>query len=117
MGSTSKGSNQCPLKMEELTPELNYRFTIIEAINFLKQTRKELLVKLTNVAMSGEWNDVDSVFDEGDEIDFDSSYFKDCKDDNINALYRLIKVNDEIIDYLIERNNIQDNELGIRIIL
>lgn len=47
--------------MDELTPELNYRFAIIEAVKFLKQTRQELFVKLTNVAMTGEFKDADTV--------------------------------------------------------
>jgi hypothetical protein len=99
--------------MEKLTPELNYRFTIMEAINFLKQTRKELFLKLANIAMSGEFSDIES--EEGDEINLDASFFKDCEDDNINGLYRLLKVTDETIEYLIERNDIKDNELEIKL--
>jgi len=52
--------------MEELTPEINYRFTVIESVDFLNQTKKELFVKLVNIAMSGEYSDAN--FEEGDEI-------------------------------------------------
>ena len=101
--------------MEELTPELNYRFTIIEAINFMNQTKNELFLKLVNIAMNGEFIDSNSIFEVGDEINVDASYFKNCKDDNIHGLLRLLSVTNETIDYLLERNDIDENELGIKV--
>lgn len=99
--------------MDELTPEMNYRFTIIEAIDFLNQTKKELFTKLVNTAMAGEYNDSD--FDEGDEITFDISHFQNCKDNNVQTLIKQLKAIQNSVDSLKNDNNIQDDELGIKI--
>ncbi len=99
--------------MEELTPEINYRFTVIEAIDFLNQTKNELFVKLVNIAMAGEYGDLS--FGEGDEMPADISYFKNCEDQNVQALVKQLQAIQDIINYLMNVNNIKDDELGIRI--
>lgn len=101
--------------MEELTPEQNYRFTIIEAIDFLMKTKEDLHIKLVNIAMAGEFSDANSVFEEGDEIKLGVSELKNCTDDNIRGIIRLYKITEETIEYLIERNDIKDDELGINV--
>ena len=96
--------------MEVLTPEQNYRFTVIEAIDSLNQTKNELFTKLVNIAMAGEYSDF-----EGDEMPADISYFQNCDDQNIQALMKQFNAIQDTIDYLVNVNNIQDDELGIKI--
>ena len=101
--------------MENFSKDQNYRFTIIEAINYLNEVKNNLYLKMVNVAMAGEMNDVDSIFEEGDMIKVRIADLKNLNDDNIHALHRQYKVTEEIIDYLIERNEIEDSELGITV--
>lgn len=98
---------------DELTPELNYRFTIIEAIDFLKLSQNEIFTKLVNVAMAGEYSDF--ISDDGDVIPSDISYFQKCDDQNVQVLIKYFERIQETINYLMNVNNIQDDELGIRI--
>ncbi len=96
--------------MEEITPEMNYRFTIVEAIDFLNQTKKELFIKLVNIAMANEYSDF-----EGDEMPVDISYFQNCDDQNAQALIKQFKAIQDTIDYLMNVNNINDDDLGIKV--
>ncbi|GEM_PF-3779511 len=99
--------------MEELTPEMNYRFTIIESIDFLYQTKNELFIKLVNIAMAGEYSEAN--FGEGDEMPADISYFKNCKDQNVQTMIKHIQIIQNTINYLMYINKIQDDELGITV--
>lgn len=96
--------------MEVLTPEQNYRFTVIEAIDSLNQTKNELFTKMVNIAMAGEYSDF-----EGDEMPADISYFKNCEDQNVQAMIKQLQNIQDTINYLMNVNNIQDDELGIKI--
>lgn len=101
--------------MEELTPEMNYRFTIIEAIDFLNKTNKELFGKLANVALSGELSDAAELFDEGESIPVVTDQFDNCEDVNVRLLGTMMKTVNQIKEHIIRINNIKDDELSITV--
>ena len=63
--------------------------------------------------MAGEYSDF--ISDEGDVIPSDISYFQNCDDQNVQVLIKHFEKIQETINYLMNVNNIQDNELGIGI--
>ena len=101
--------------MEELTPEQNYRFAVIESINYLKQSKQEVFVKLVNIAMAGKLADFDSLFGEGDDLEFDDMIFEELYDHNISELLRVYRITRDTIKYLQSSNKIADDELDIEI--
>jgi tRNA U34 5-carboxymethylaminomethyl modifying GTPase MnmE/TrmE len=101
--------------MEELTPEQNYRFTLIEAINQLIEARNDLQVKIINLAMAGEFSEINDNFEVGDEIPLDIEYFKNIKDINVQALLKMYHEIDHLINHLFNINKIGEEELDIEV--
>jgi tRNA U34 5-carboxymethylaminomethyl modifying GTPase MnmE/TrmE len=101
--------------MEELTPEQNYRFALIEAVNQLIEARNDLQVKIVNLAMSGEFSEINDIFEVGDEIPVDLEYFKNIKDINVNALLKMYYDIDHLVNHLCNINNIDEEELDVEV--
>ena len=101
--------------MEEISPEYNYRVAVLEAVNSLKQMKDTLNQRMLNIAMSGEFKEVDDLFEVGDIIQTDEEMFRNCEDTNIRVLLALRKDVSVVIDKLININNIGDDELDIEI--
>jgi hypothetical protein len=101
--------------MEELSPEQNYRFTLIEAVNQLIKSRNEFDVRIVNLAMSGEFAEIDALFEVGDVIPADMGYFEHCKDINVQELLKLYNQTNDLIHTLVNVNNIKEEELDLEV--
>jgi hypothetical protein len=94
---------------------MNYRFTIIEAIDLINKINKELFEKLANVAMAGEFSDAAELFNENENIPVVTDQFDNCKDVNVRLIAALMKTSNQIKGHIIRINNIKDDELGITV--
>ena len=101
--------------MEELSPEQNYRFALIESINQLIKSRNEFELRIVNLAMSGEFAEIDALFEVGDVIPADIDYFEHCKDINIQSLLKLYHQTNDLIHTLVNVNNIMEAELDVEV--
>ena len=63
----------------------------------LDQIKNQLFTNLINLAMSGELQNINAVFDEGDLFQFELGHFKDSKDINIKILIDLLEKMEETI--------------------
>lgn len=101
--------------MEELTPAQNYRFALIEAINQLIDNRNDIEERMINLAMAGEFAEINDMFEEGDTIPADVEYFKNCKDINVQQLLKLYCTVDDMVPFFMNVNNIREEELDMEV--
>ena len=63
-----------------------YREKIILTYRHLLEVHEELLTRIINVGMAGEFAEVNSVFEAGDEFQFDPEMFRETTDINLLKL-------------------------------
>lgn len=97
--------NEITLRGQE-TKENSYRNKLIEAVNYLSDCEGEIFTKMLNVAMSGEFKEIDEVFEEGDIYEFDIEQFRNSKDLNVEKLVALHDHINETIESIINLNAI-----------
>tara|TARA_R110002020_G_scaffold381422_1_gene592375 strand:- start:1779 stop:2048 length:270 start_codon:yes stop_codon:yes gene_type:complete len=78
-------------------PINNYEMILQQTAHDLDRMKRELFTNLINLAMSGELQNINSVFDEGDLFQFELDHFKDIKDINIKTLINLLEQMEETI--------------------
>lgn len=97
--------NEITLRGQE-TKGNSYRNKLIEAINYLSDCEGEIFTKMLNVAMSGEFKEIDEVFEEGDIYEFDIEQFRNSKDINVEKLVALHDHMNETIESIANLNAI-----------
>lgn len=88
----------------------NYKLAIREACTKIVDTRHELFSSLIGVAMSGEYQDLDEAFEEGDIFNFELAHFSESKDVNVQKLYELIQKLEETYISLLNLNGMSEAE-------
>ena len=83
--------------METITPEQQYRIKLIESIQYLMKSTDETFTELINLAMVGEFSEIDTEFEEGESVKFDIAYFRNCKDQNVQVLIKQLDDTNERI--------------------
>ena len=58
--------------METITPEQQYRIKLIESIQYLMKSADETFTELINLAMVGEFSEIDTEFEEGESVKFNN---------------------------------------------
>ena len=101
------------LRMEDLTPEQNYHIKLIETIIFLIKVTNETFTEIVNLAMNGEFNEID--FEAGEDVKFQLAYFRNCKDQNVQLLLKLLDDTQEKINWLVNVNNATEDEFGVEV--
>lgn len=81
-----------------------YKLRLSEACLTVVEARNELFTALINVGMSGEFRELDELFDNGDFFQFEKSHFQDCKDINLEILMELIEKLDDSHSKLVNLN-------------
>ncbi len=99
--------------MEERSEAQSYRFALIKAIISLKRQYSEISIRIVNIAMNGEYSDINAMMEIGDEIPSDLDYFKNCKDGNVQCLLKQIEQLEVTYSFLMNVNNISEEELDI----
>jgi len=101
--------------METITPEQQYRIKLIESIQYLMKSTDETFTELINLAMIGEFNEIDTEFEEGESVKFDIAYFRNCKDQNVQVLIKQLDDTNERIRWLVNVNGVRDEELDTKV--
>lgn len=92
-----------------------YRNTLLKAIINLDSFLEDLNLDIVNLAMNGEFAEVDELFEEGDVVRLNLGDFVDADDQNIQKLVHVFYVISEIKNTLLNTNAIADEEIRIAI--
>jgi hypothetical protein len=88
----------------------NYKNAVAEACQRLAEARNKIFSAMVNVAMNGEYQDLDESFDIGATFCFEKDHFKDCDDINLAKLYELIDKIDEVYGSLVNLNGFETSQ-------
>ena len=88
-----------------------YRKRLIETINTLLESEEKLFSSSVYLLLSGELNEIEKVFEVGDEYEFNLNHFKTSDDINVKQMSGLIEKLRVTVDYLMNVNNINENDL------
>ena len=88
-----------------------YRDKIILTYRALLETHEELIDRIINVGMTGQYADVNEVFEPGDTFKFDLEMFRDSKDQNLQLLLNFFNELENVMNSLANINGITEEEL------
>ena len=88
-----------------------YREKIILTYRHLLEMHEELLTRIINVGMTGEYSEVNTVFKPGDTYKFDLEQFRGTKDNNLNKLLAFFDELENLMNSLANINRITEEEL------
>ncbi|MBA4301710.1 MAG: hypothetical protein C0433_16645 [Cyclobacterium sp.] len=66
---------------------------------------------MINVAMNGEYQEIDKVFADGDVFSFGLSHFANCKDFNLKLLHELIQKLESTYASILNLNSLDSTDL------
>ena len=89
-----------------------YRDKIIMSYKLLLNLHEKLMERIINVAMTGEYEDINKVFQEGDSFQFNIEQFKDTKDVNLNKLVAFYEQLEELMNSLANINKLTEEEVA-----
>ena len=89
-----------------------YRQHLIVGVKELIFLQQQLFSIVLNLLMSGEFQDINSVFETGDTFEFSLEHLKISEDTNVKHLVRTIETIRQTADSLILINNLSEKELG-----
>ena len=88
-----------------------YRDKIIMSYKLLLNLHEKLMERIINVAMTGEYEDINKMFQEGDSFQFNIEQFKDTKDVNLNKLVAFYEQLEELMNSLANINKLTEEEV------
>lgn len=83
-----------------------YKTALANACRSLAEGRKKVFDDLVNVAMSGEYADINDKFETGEIVWFRLEDFREAGDTNIQKLYRIIREIESCRESLININGL-----------
>ena len=89
----------------------SYRNKIILTYRALLETHEELMERIINVGMTGQYAEINSCFEKGDSFKFDLEMFRDSKDQNLQLLLELFDELENVMNTLANVNGITEEEL------
>jgi len=87
-----------------------YTNSVAEACQCLAEARNKLFVAMVNVAMNGEYQDLDESFDMGETFYFEKDHFRDSKDINLLKLYEMVDHIDQTYASLVNLNGLETSD-------
>lgn len=88
-----------------------YREKVIMSYFYLKTTQEDLLDRIINVGMAGEYREIGETFSPDDHYKFDILQFRNTEDITLNTLIHLYDEMEEAKDLLINVNAITEEEI------
>ena len=88
-----------------------YREKLIMTYNKLIAFHEELLTRIINVGMTGPMGNINEVFEEDDQFQFDKEMFRETQDQNLNLLLELHDRLEDTMNRFAKVNNITQEEL------
>lgn len=90
---------------------MEYRKELITTCKALMVADREIFTAALNLAMSGEFKEVNESFEIGDSFEFEWGYFENCADVNLAKLLETHHSISATLESLININNIKEEEL------
>lgn len=75
------------------------------------EVHEELLERIINLGMAGDYEEVNELFEEGDTFKFDLEMFRETEDQNLQKLISFFDQLEEVMNSLANINGITKNEL------
>ena len=88
-----------------------YREKIILSYRHLLEVHEELLTRIINIGMAGDFAEVNEVFEAGDEFQFDLEMFRETKDINLQKLIAFFDQLETLMNSLATINGLTEAEL------
>lgn len=88
-----------------------YRESLLKTVIDLNEFLEKLDFNIINLGMSGEFSDVDALFEIGDELRLEIADFESADDQNIQHLIKIFYLVTEISHSIQNLNNISNKEL------
>ena len=88
-----------------------YREKIILTYRALLKTYEELTERIINLGMTGQYADVNKVFQPGDTFKFGLEMFRNSKDQNLQLLLDLFDELENVMNTVANINGITEEEL------
>lgn len=88
-----------------------YRDKIILTYRALLDAHEELMERIINMGMTGDFAEINETFREGDTFKFDLEMFRDSKDQNLQLLLRFFDELENVMNTLANVNGIMEEEL------
>lgn len=88
-----------------------YREKIILTYQVLLKSHEDLVDRIINVGMTGEYAEANEVFKPGDTYKFDLEQFRGTNDINLNMLLAFFDELEEVMNALVNINGITEEEL------
>ncbi len=88
-----------------------YKEKIILTYRHLIEVHEELLTRIINVGMAGDYAEVNEVFEEGDNFKFDLEMFRETKDQNLQKLISFFDDLEDLMNSLVNINGIKDEDI------
>ncbi|SOC81599.1 hypothetical protein SAMN06296241_3180 [Salinimicrobium sediminis] len=89
----------------------SYRNKIILTYRALLDAHEEIMERIINMGMTGEFAEINEVFQPGDSFKFDVEMFRDSKDQNLQLLLGLFDELEDVMKTLADLNGITEEEL------
>lgn len=87
-----------------MLPTMTYKDSLRNSCDAIAKSRDLVFTAMVNVAMSGEYKGLDEQFEEDEEILFDTAYFRNCEDLNVQKLLALVDTIEKTYDSLVNIN-------------
>lgn len=84
----------------------DYRDTLIEAADLLREMEQRLFTAMVNTGMYGAFCEVHTSFDVGDTFEFEPEMFEDSGDNNLELIVGLLKATAAARSRMEERNGL-----------
>jgi hypothetical protein len=88
-----------------------YREKIIMTYQELLIMHEELLTRIVNIAMTGEWAEINIMFEAGDKFKFEIDMFRGTNDINLNKLISFFDELENLMNSLVSINGITEAEI------
>lgn len=88
-----------------------YRDKIILTYRTLLKTHEEILERIINVGMTGQFAEINEIFKPGDTYKFDLEQFRNTTDTNLNLLINFFDELENVMNSLANINGITEEDL------
>ena len=88
-----------------------YREKIFLTYRHLLEVHEELLTRIINLGMAGDYSEVNKVFEEGDTYKFDLEMFRETEDQNLLKLIAFFDELEHLMKSLSNINGLTEEDL------
>jgi hypothetical protein len=88
-----------------------YKEKIILTYRHLIEVHEELLTRIINLGMAGDYAEVNEIFEEWESFKFDLEMFRTTEDQNLQKLFSIFDDLEDLMNYLVNINGITEKQI------